>query len=148
MQVLYLAHNLDDRHWIREWEIEAEKRCHIKLINPFYDCKRTDIKDIDSGKVTRWTLSYDRCKRLVKRDLKAIDRSQGILAFVNGSIGTTLEIGYARATGKQIFIISEKFYNHPWLRVYATKRFKTKEEFEKWLQHTVGVKDGTEKSTK
>ena len=130
---LYLAHNLDTRHEIRKWELRVEKNHKIKLLNPFYDIVRNDVVDLDSGKVTRWQLNDKRCHALVKRDLKAIDKCEGILAFVTGSVGTTLEIGYAKATNKKIYIISKDYIMHPWIRVYADLRFATKEEFEEWL---------------
>jgi len=130
---LYLAHNLDTRHEIRKWELRIEKNHKIKLLNPFYDIVRNDVVDLDSGKVTRWQLNDKRCHALVKRDLKAIDKCEGILAFVTGSVGTTLEIGYAKATNKKIYIISKDYIMHPWIRVYADLRFATKEEFEEWL---------------
>jgi len=131
---LYLAHNLDTRHEIKKWELYIENKYPVQLLNPFYDIKRNDISDLDSGKITRWQLNDKRCHALVKRDLKAIDHCEGILAFVTGSIGTTLEIGYARATNKKIFVISKDYIMHPWLRVYANYRFATKEEFEEWLK--------------
>lgn len=130
---LYLAHNLDTRHEIRKWELQVEKKYKINLLNPFYDTTRNDIGDLDSGKITRWQLNDKRCHALVKRDLKAIDKCEGILAFVTGSVGTTLEIGYARANNKKIFVISRDYIMHPWIRVYANYRFATKEEFEEWL---------------
>jgi len=132
---LYLAHNLDTRHEIRKWELYIEKNYNIELVNPFYDNKRNDIADLDAGKITRWQLNDKRCHALVKRDLKAVDDCEGILAFVtHGVIGTMLEIGHARATRKKIFIISKDYIMHPWVRVYADYRFATKEEFEEWLK--------------
>jgi nucleoside 2-deoxyribosyltransferase len=134
---LYLAHNLDTRHEIRKWELQVEKKYKINLLNPFYDSKRSDIDKLDSGKITRWQLNDRRCHALVKRDLKMVDKCEGILAFVtHGVIGTMLEIGYARATGKKIFVISKDYIMHPWIRVYANYRFATKEEFEEWLKLT------------
>lgn len=138
---LYLAHNLDTRKQIREIELELERKYNIELVNPFYDTVRDDIKKIDEGVNTRWEISMKACKNLVKRDLSNITRSDGLLAIIiKPSIGTTLEIGYAKATGKKIFIISEIYIKHPWIKVYATKRFKNFIAFENWL-----IKEGYKK---
>jgi len=131
---LYLAHNLDTRHEIRKWELYIEKNYNVELVNPFYDLDRDDIADLDAGITSRWELDDKRCHMIVKRDLDAIDKCKGILAFVTGSVGTTLEIGYAKATKKKIYVISEKFIHHPWIKVYAQGKFATKEEFEEWLK--------------
>ena len=132
---LYLAHNLDTRKQIRKIELELEKNYNIELVNPFYDTKRDDIQKIDKGINTRWEISMKKCKNLVKRDLSNITRSDGLLAVViKPSIGTTLEIGYAKATNKKIFVISEIYIKHPWIKVYADKRFRNFKAFENWLK--------------
>jgi len=132
---LYLAHNLNDRHEIRKIEKELEKNYHIELVNPFYDIVMDDIKDLDEGKGNRYKLPMQRCIEVIKMDLNMILRCDGILAIIKSpSIGTTLEIAYAKQFYRKIYIISEKYSDHPWIKVYANRTFKTIKEFEKWLE--------------
>lgn len=132
---LYLAHNLNDRHEIREIELELEKKYNIELVNPFYDIVRDDIKDLDEGRGCRYKLPMKRCVELVKRDLSMILRCDGILAIIKSpSIGTTLEIAHAKQYFRKIYIISEKYSDHPWIKIYASRTFKTITEFENWLK--------------
>ncbi len=131
---LYLAHNLNDRKKIREIELWLEANYNLKLFNPFYDSSRSDIKEIDEGKSNRWELDNKKCKNIVKRDLTNLSNQHGILAIIYApSIGTTLEIGHARTKHKKIFVISEVYIDHPWLKVYADYLFRNPEEFKKWL---------------
>lgn len=135
---LYLAHSLETRKEIRKIELEIEKEFDVELFNPFYDTDaRDDIKRIDSGETTRWELDMKACEGIVDRDLNAVADCDGIVAIFleSASIGTCLEIGYARQIGKLIFFISEKYYNHPWIRVYADYRFKNIDEFEMFLKY-------------
>lgn len=131
---LYLAHNLDRRHEIRIIELELERKYNLNLCNPFYDTKRTDIKKIDSGTQTRWTLDPEACKAIVKNDLDNIDNRDGLFAIIHEpSLGTAFEIAHAWETGKMVIIISENYIDHPWVRVYATHRFRTLDEFMDWM---------------
>ena len=134
---LYLAHSLETRKEIREIELDIEKDFDIELYNPFYDTKRHDVKEIDAGRQSRWDFDLKACEGIVDTDLNAIDECDGIIAIFldSASIGTCLEIGYARQTGKLIFFISEKYYNHPWIRVYCDYRFKTIDEFKMFLKY-------------
>jgi hypothetical protein len=132
---LYLAHNLDRRHEIRILELELEKKYNLNLCNPFYDTNRADIKQIDSGERTRWTLSLDDCQALVKNDLKNIDNRDGLFTIIHEpTIGTSLEIAHAHENGKLVIVVSERYSDHPWIRVYANYRFKTLDEFIQWLK--------------
>lgn len=132
---LYLAHNLNDRYEIRKIELELEKKYDIELVNPFYDIVRDDIKDLDEGRGNRYQLPMKRCVEVVKRDLNMILRCDGILAIIKSpSIGTTLEIAYAKQFYRRIYIISEKYIDHPWIKVYANRTFRNIDEFENWLR--------------
>jgi len=132
---LYLAHNLNDRHEIRKIELELEKEFDIELLNPFYDVKREDIEEMDTGKITRWEFTLQQCREIVNRDLSGIDSCDGLLAIIKTpSIGTTLEIAYAFQHKKVIHIVSENFHSHPWLRVYADQRFVTIDDYKKYLK--------------
>lgn len=133
---LYLAHSFETRHEIRKIESEIENEFNIELYNPFYDCDdRNDVKQLDEGKKLDRNLAS--CEELVDRDLNAVDDSDGIVAIFlqDATIGTCLEIGYARQTGKLIFFISDKYYNHAWIRVYCDYRFKNIDEFKIFLKY-------------
>lgn len=131
---LYLAHNLDIRHEIRQIELMLEKKYNVKLFNPFYDSKRNDIDRIDNGSKDKWELTMKECKDIVENDLSNITKQDGVLAIVKEpSIGTTLEIAHARINNKLIFVISEKYINHPWIRVYVDYCFRSIKEFEYFL---------------
>jgi nucleoside 2-deoxyribosyltransferase len=133
---LYLAHNLYERHKVRKIELSLEKLFNISLMNPFYDRDRIHIKKLDNKECTRGQFNYADCSDIVKHDKEMIDNCEGIVAYISDNqfhVGTILEIAYAYHCHKIIYIISTKFYNHPWFRVYATKRFKTWIEFIQFL---------------
>ena len=137
---LYLAHSFDRRHEFRILELDLERTFNINLHNPFFDSMdRKDRRLILSKKSrTETAIGHKRtqkdCEELVYRDLGNIDKRDGILTIVHEpSLGTAFEISHAHKTGKLVFIISEKFCDHPWIRVYADYRFKTIDEFIQWL---------------
>ena len=133
---LYLAHDLNARHEIRRIELSLEKVFNISLMNPFYDRDRTHIKKLDNHECNRWDFNYTDCLDIVKHDKEMIDDCDGIVAVIsdnNFHVGTILEIAYAYHCHKTIYIISTKFYNHAWFRVYATKRFRTWNDFIQFL---------------
>lgn len=138
---LYLAHNLEKRHEVRKLELEIEREFDIELHNPFYDSgQREDIINLDNNKSAneiRNQLSLAECEAIVDRDLNAIDNSDGTVAiFLDGcGIGTCLEMAYTRDCNKLLIFISEKYYNHPWIRIYADYRFKTIDEFKIFLKY-------------
>lgn len=132
---LYLAHPLDSRKEIREWELEFEKRTGITLVNPFYDTERKDVERIDAGRVERYEKLIP--KEIVERDLKEIDNSNGTVAFVTGALsyGTIMEMFYTKMSNKPLYsIISNGHENHPWLKYCSTEVFKSKEEFEEYIK--------------
>jgi nucleoside 2-deoxyribosyltransferase len=130
----YLAHPLDERKNIREWELEFENRTKIELINPFYDTERKDVERIDAGRVER----YEKLNptEIVERDLREIDESDGTIAFITGALsyGTIMEIFYTKKINKPCYIIITNGHeNHPWLKYCSKKIFTNKEDFEKWI---------------
>ena len=138
---LYFAHDLDIREKIRKIELRLEETYNINLFNPFYDSKRQDIKDIDSGKKSRWEMPIEACRKIVRNDLRNITIRDGILTIIEKpSLGTTLEIAHTRQKKKLCIVISEQYIYHPWIRVYADERFHNLSEFEIWLEKTVGRK--------
>lgn len=142
---LYIAHPILIRKKVREEEFKIEKEIGIELINPFYDTyERKDIEKIDKGLMTEWDrrLNY---KKLVEKDLKAIDNSDGVIAFIEKdvfSIGTYMELWYAQTKQKPIYIITSTCTTHPWLKyvVYKTKGkiFKNTEFFIKYWRKRHG----------
>lgn len=132
MTKLYLAHPFDMRDEVRKWELGFEKRTGIELANPFYDIvKRADL----NGRKDR---TVEEAKELVMRDLKAIEGSDGLLAFLKQgavSLGTPMEIQHAsHALHRPVYIISSDYWmlHHPWIIAYATESFLDKEMFEEW----------------
>ncbi len=130
---LYLAHPLDDRKWIRQWELNIEAQTHIDFLNPFYDVERPDIVAIDAGIQKKYQSDPN---VVVNRDLLNIQKSDGLAAFITGtfSVGTIMEIVYAHRDGKTIYLmVSNGHHNHPWLRYHSTKIFQTVDDITKFL---------------
>ena len=141
---LYLAHPVEKRHWIREQELICEKDTKIELINPFYDLIRPEIIEIDKGNIQPMDESLDYIS-IVNRDLLNIYESDAVIAFIGEepSIGTTCEIWFAISIGRPVYIITEKFGMHPWIR-YATKisngrAFKNFDEFKEYIINTLKI---------
>lgn len=133
---LYLAHPFGSRKKIREWELKVEAETGVELINPFYDATRQDVEEIDSGRADRYEKLVP--TTLVERDLKLINKSQGIVAIVDGALsyGTIMEIVYAsRFFHKPVYmVVSNGHYKHPWLQYHATEMFESLKEMRKWLK--------------
>ena len=140
----YLAHPLDSRQKIREWELGLEKRLDIELINPFYDIDRIEIKEIDNNtRKNKYELSEEECELLVLRDIDLIKNSQGIIALVDGSIsyGTIMEIAYAKMMAKYIYmIVTNGHEKHPWFKYHANKIFTDFKSLEEELIHELYYK--------
>jgi len=138
---LYIAHKLANRKKIKIFTEEIEKEYYVECLNPFYSIKRDEIDILDSLKTKeereqfKRTWTSDACKTIVETDLGLIDKCDGIIAFVEeGVLGTAMEIQYARLTNKRIFIITNDYTYHPWIRYYADGLFKNVDEFKKWLK--------------
>lgn len=139
---LYLAHPLDSRKQLREWELEIEKRLDIEIINPFYDTNRQDVEMIDSGRKKRYE-KLDESK-IVQRDVAEIAKSDGIIAMVTGDIsyGTIQEMVYANILQKKVYsIITNGHENHPWLKYHSDEIFLNKKDFEEYLICRRGMSD-------
>jgi len=126
----YLAHSLDIRNKVRYYQEKIEKELNLCLFNPFYDSDRNDIEDIDNGDISRWELSYEQCEDIVKEDKENLRKCEGYLGIIEEpSIGTVLEMGYAYSLGKEVVVISDLYVNHPWVKIYADRKYKNVEEF-------------------
>ena len=131
----YLAHPFDSRHELREWELEVEKSTGLEIVNPFYDIDRgTDISDVDEGRSVRY--SSGKHKAIVTRDVKAIRKTDGVIAFVTGdlSYGTIQELVYAYLDSAPVYLVCTNGHEeHPWLVYHTTKIFTSREELEEFL---------------
>ena len=127
MKSMYLAHPFDARHWVRKWELAFEKETGLTLNNPFYDQpNRADVEKIDAGRAERYAelIASD----LVRKDLRFILASDGVLAIIDGSTsyGTLMEIVYAHLYGLPVYlIISNGHHDHPWLKYHSDKIFRS-----------------------
>ena len=149
MMTLYFAHNFNDRIKFRKLELLLEKELGIELFNPFYDevTRTEEMNLIDNlngdKKQHEWCIVNS--KDLVRRDLKNLAKCDGLFTIISSpSIGTTLEIANATLMKKPVYVISPKYYDHPWIIEYATARFETLSEFKKIFP--VFIKEKLEKS--
>ena len=122
---LYLAHAISIRKEVREWELTVEKKYDIELINPFYDLGELKrMKLIDNGDITPYTNVDKRLsEEIVNDDLKAINDSDGIVAYIKQpSIGTSMEIYHCKQLlMKPVYIYLEdvRYLKHPWLMKFS-----------------------------
>lgn len=66
------------------------------------------------------------CEKIVEKDLKAIDRSDIVVAYVTTpSIGTSMEVFYASRSKKSVYILTK--IDSPWLKKHG-KIVKTVKE--------------------
>ena len=142
MKTFYLAHNLESRHYNREWELYVEREYNISLFNPFYDVPRDEIEQIDkTNRERRYKFDMKTCQKIVRRDLRILSKCDGIVAILPEdvqAIGTLFEIAYAKQIKLPIYVISKRHMNHPWVKVYATKRFEHIDDFEKFIEERFG----------
>lgn len=102
------------------------------------DRQRLNLPEFRIEQIKKYGKDY--FTAIVEKDLEAIRKTKGTLAFVpkKFSIGTFMEIWYAHSIKKPVYlVVYEKAKNHPWLQYCATKVFTTAEDFEEWwiLEH-------------
>jgi len=136
---LYLAHPFEMRYEVRDWEKEFESRNPVRLVNPFYDVAREDMRKFDEGLAEPRTIkTSDEGLYIVERDLELINRCDGLLAFITKdkeSLGTPMEFFYSsRILRKPTYAITHDMDGHPWVRGLATEVFRTPNDFEKYIQ--------------
>lgn len=150
---LYFAHNFNDRIKFREIELQLEKELGIELFNPFYDdpTRVEEMKELDSREVNdvkrikelqekktfknRFNTDNADAELIVRRDLTNLAKSDGLFTIcIKPSFGTAIEICNAVLMKKPIYFVSEVYSNHPWIKVYVTKTFKTVEEFKQFIK--------------
>lgn len=149
MNTFYLAHNFNTRKSVRKWELRMEGKYNINLDSPFYDnpnrAKEMAILDsMQDGSKKQKSYLFERSARnIVEDDLNKIRKSDGLVAFANDTrIGTPMEIFFAgRILRIPVYVISKRYAKHPWIIQHATKVFKTRLEFEKFVKDKIGVKE-------
>jgi nucleoside 2-deoxyribosyltransferase len=138
--VLYIAHPIETRHKMIEIKERLERNYPVRLVSPFYEIARKEIKILDSLKTKKeiciykqqWTKKIKR--DIVELDLKLIDECDGILAYVPyPTIGTSMEIQYAKDKNKLVYTIAKKYADHPWIVNNSTKIFTKFSAFELYL---------------
>ena len=139
---LYLAHPLDSRHIVRNWETRFEKGTGIDLLNPFYDTsERLIIKQIDMGVRDRYDVSP---KQTVEKCIECIEKGKGLVAIIDESkrsVGTKMEIPIAARMGKPVYLlVTNGEEEHPWYKYYATGIAKSFKELEEMLVKKYGKK--------
>ncbi len=130
----YLSHPWDTRKMMRQWELRIEVDYDLEIINPFYDINRDDVLAIDNGIAGR----YERLdpEVIVSRDLTAIAQSDGVIAYVDGSVsyGTIMEMVYAYQLNRAISLICTNGHeDHPWLVFHSDRIYTSLEAFEDTL---------------
>jgi nucleoside 2-deoxyribosyltransferase len=148
MKKYYLAHNFLTRKLRRKWELKIEAKYNIILDNPFYDnphrAMEMHILDgyKDGSTEQNAYLSNRDENSIVNDDLEKIRKSDGIIALANDvRVGTLMEIFYASHVLRlPVYVLTRKYYNHPWIKKFATKRFRNMKELEEFIAEKFGVK--------
>ncbi len=142
----YLSHPFDERESVRKIELDIEKETGIDLFNPFYDLVRPEVIQIDNGGIRKFDESLDFVK-IVNMDLLAIYESDAILTYIANeqTIGTSCEMWFAISIGRPLYLINDKFTNHPWIRymlkVSEGKAFNNWEEFKEYIKGEICSKN-------
>jgi len=148
MKKYYLAHNFLTRKLRRKWELKIEAKYNIILDNPFYDnphraMEMTILDGYKDGSTEQNKYLSNRDENsIVDDDLKKIRKSDGVIALANDvRVGTLMEIFYASYVLRlPVYVLTRKYYNHPWIKKFATKRFRTIRELEFFIEKRFGVK--------
>jgi len=82
--------------------------------------------DVDPAVWEEWMRKHlfaECCYMLVESDLENLKSADAIIAFMpNASIGTAMEIAYARMWSKKVVVITSlKTFYHPWLWYHADR---------------------------
>lgn len=146
MKKFYLAHSFILRESVYKWQKMIEKQYNLEFINPFHKNKeeRRRVKQLSKipeerqeGGLKEWSIKD--CTNIMREDLNLIRSSDGVVAlFDKPTVGTCQEIfAAAYVFNKPVYIITNKYMYHPWLRVLANmnngKIFRNMYEFRIWL---------------
>jgi len=137
----YIAHTFGLRHYIRDEIMPKLIEIGIEPLNPFYKkdgtTSRIEVKIADEMKengvnprqAKEWMMKVKgKNKRIVLNDIKMINKSDIVIAFMNNwSGGTTCEIFYNGVVKeKPVYLVTENYpdiFLHPWM-VYSCRRGK------------------------
>lgn len=137
----YLAHTFGLRHYVRDVVTPRLREIGMDTFNPFYKNDGTTVrpevkiademaeKGIDPRQASDWMKRVKgKNKKIVKDDLRMIDKCDIVIAFMNEwSGGTTCECFFMGVMKERpVYLVTEKYpdiYEHPWMN-YACKRGK------------------------
>jgi len=122
----YVAHNVNDRHYVRDIVCPALHKAKFGTLNPFYTQQgrpmklgQEDVEAYDRGIGSPYDITdLKMASKIVMTDLGKIDKSDGIIALIKkASFGCGMEIFYcAFVLGKPVYIVCRsKYKGHPWL---------------------------------
>ena len=154
-KTFYFAHNFEDRIEFRQLELQLEKELGIQLFNPFYDDpdRVEEMAELDAMQANsrermaqlahtenKFNRSQDQAIDIVRRDLKNLAREGALFTYVKKpSFGTSIEMCNAVMMKAPIYFVSEVYWMHPWIKVYADFRFKSIEEFKNSIKNEVVI---------
>ena len=115
---LYFAHGFHNRQNGKALQKVIETTWpEIKLLNPFYDRDRPEMKEIDEGLRDRYDVPP---KDIVESDLDTIDGADGVFAWIDENVkyGTSMEVFYASVTLALpvVLLVTNGDEKHPWLQ--------------------------------
>lgn len=146
VNTLYLAHNFYTRKAKRKWEHKMEIKYNINIDNPFYDNpKRSEEMSIfdsmkDRSPEQNKFMGERDANGIVIDDLEKIRKSDGIIAFAQDvRVGTIMEIFYAAYVVQiPVYVLTRKYFNHPWIKKFATIIFRNQKELENFIRIEYG----------
>lgn len=106
----------DQMKWRREFEIELKNRLSYKGIRAIFIHPPEYYQPDDSK-----GLLYE--KEAMEWDVRQLKDSDIVVVSLDGietSIGTVMEVAFAKENGKTIVVIGSPSGTHPWIRVSAT----------------------------
>jgi len=127
----YFAHNFYKRKEYRKLELQLEEELGIELFNPFYDddSRIEEMAELDNSE-DKFNRNEESADYIVKRDLKNLADCDVLFTIIEEpSFGTCIEIANAILMRKKVWIVTKKYLYHPWIKVYADKRFESIDEF-------------------
>jgi hypothetical protein len=139
METWYLAHQLKNRHVIRDIQKKLEMEYKVFLLNPFYDTGRIDVLKLDTGEIkSRYDFTLDECKNTVNQDLYWIRNCDSVLCILldGDALGSYMEMFYAsKILLKPVYFVCpiDSVRNHLWIRALTFKTFKTSQELESYF---------------
>jgi len=117
---IYIAHSLRLRNHVATNVIPVMEK-YFEVKNPFAD--RLELFDNKTEEEIRASREWVNPTWVVKHDLEDIGWCDGMIVInTDGpSYGSTIEASYAFYKEKipVVFVVEEKYLNHPWLRHYA-----------------------------